>query len=177
MRLFLPLHKEIEKFNLFLVIGVFGMSAEEIVRTYSDMVYKIAYRYAANPTDAEDIYSETFLSYFKKDREFESEEHRKAWLIRVTINCAMDLLGGRTYDDELNEEIAGASEEGTPREDIISLREAIQALPEQQREVITLFYLQDVSVKEIAEILGKSEGTIKSLLFRAREKLRKYLED
>lgn len=64
------------------------MNEELVVKTYADMVYKIAYRYTANPTDAEDVFSETFLAYFKKDRAFESEEHRKAWLIRVTINCA-----------------------------------------------------------------------------------------
>ena len=162
--------------NLCFPTGVLCVNAEEIVRTYSDMVYKIAYRYAGNPTDADDIYSETFLSYFRKDRTFESEEHRKAWLIRVTINCAKELLGKRRYDAELNEEIAGASEE-TPREEILTLRDAIAALPETQREIITLFYLQDIPVKQIAEILGKSENAVKVTLHRARERLREYIGD
>jgi RNA polymerase sigma factor (sigma-70 family) len=81
------------------------MNEEEIVRTYADMVYKIAYRYVANPTDADDVFSETFLAYFKKERTFEEEEHRKAWLIRVTINCAKDLLRSKAPWEELNEEI------------------------------------------------------------------------
>ena len=66
------------------------MNEEAVVRTYADMVYKIAYRYVANPVDADDVFSETFLAYFKKERVFPEEEHRKAWLIRVTINCAKD---------------------------------------------------------------------------------------
>ena len=64
------------------------MNEETVVRTYADMVYKIAYRYVLNQADADDVFSETFLAYFKKERVFQDEEHRKAWLIRVTINCA-----------------------------------------------------------------------------------------
>ena len=153
------------------------MTEEQVVLTYSDMVYKIAYRYTKNPADADDVYSETFLTYFKKERTFESEEHRKAWLIRVTVNCAKDLLSGRGYYEELNEELAGAEEQPLPREDIMSLRDAINALPQHQREVITLFYLQDLTVRQIAEILDKNENTVKVTLSRARDKLREYLED
>ena len=54
---------------------------EQIVRTYADMVYRIAYRYVKNSIDADDVFSEVFLAYFKKERTFENEEHRKAWLI------------------------------------------------------------------------------------------------
>ena len=151
------------------------MDADAVVRTYADMVYKIAYRYVFNPTDAEDVFSETFLRYFKKERTFESEEHRKAWLIRVTINCAKELLSERTQSEELNEEIAGA-EEKTSQDEILALHEAIEALPEHQKEVIKLFYLQELSVREIAEILGKNENTVKVTLSRARERLRSFLE-
>ena len=153
------------------------MNEEQVVRTYSDMVYKIAYRYTKNPTDADDVYSETFLTYFKKERTFESEEHRKAWLIRVTVNCAKDLLTGRGYYEELNEDLAGAEQEALPREEILTLREAIAALPQHQREVITLFYLQDLTVRQIADILDKNENTVKVTLARARDRLREYLED
>ena len=83
------------------------MNEETVVRTYADMVYKIAYRYVADPTDVDDVFSETFLTYFKKERVFHDEEHRKAWLIRVTINCAKDLLRGKSSWEELNETIVG----------------------------------------------------------------------
>lgn len=152
------------------------LNGEEIVRTYSDMVYKIAMRYMHNPTDAEDVYSETFLAYFKKERTFENEEHRKAWLIRVTINCAKDMLSGRTYDVELDEGLTDDKSERTENDEILDLRRAIKNLPEAQREVITLFYLQDLKIKEIADILGKPENTIKVTLMRAREALKTQLE-
>lgn len=152
------------------------LNGEEIVRTYSDMVYKIAMRYMHNPTDAEDVYSETFLAYFKKERTFENEEHRKAWLIRVTINCAKDMLSGRTYDVELDEGLTDDKSERTENDEILDLRRAIKNLPEAQREVITLFYLQDLKIKEIAEILDKPENTIKVTLMRAREALKTQLE-
>lgn len=152
------------------------MNGEEIVRTYSDMVYKIAMRYVRNPADAEDVYSETFLAYFKKERTFESEEHRKAWLIRVTINCAKDMLSGRTYDVELDEGLTDDKGERTENDEILDLRRAIKNLPDAQREVITLFYLQDLKIKEIAEILDKPENTIKVTLMRAREALKTQLE-
>ena len=141
------------------------------------MVYKIAYRYMSNPADAEDVYSETFLTYFKKERVFESEEHRKAWLIRVTINCAKEMLTNRNYSEELNEEIAGAQEEGTPREEILALRDAIRKLPEKQQEIVCLFYLQDLPIRQIAQTLDMNENTVKVTLSRAREKLRTLLEE
>ena len=152
------------------------MNEEQIVRTYADMVYRIAYRYTSNAADAEDVFSETFLAYFKRERSFESEEHRKAWLIRVTINCAKDLLAGRHSDEELNEELVGG-EGHASQEDILTLRQAIDALPQQQKEILTLYYMNDVPIKTIAEILNKNENTVKVTLSRARENLRTYFED
>ena len=152
------------------------MDEEQIVRTYADMIYKIAYRYTSNTADAEDVFSETFLAYFKRERSFESEEHRKAWLIRVTINCAKDLLSARRCDEELNEELISEPQHA-PQEDILTLREAINALPPGQKEILTLYYLNDIPIKTIATILEKSENTVKVTLFRARENLRKYFED
>lgn len=81
--------------------GVFMVSEEFVVRTYADMIYKIAVRYVRDLTLAEDVFSETFLAYFRKERSFESEEHRKAWLIRVTINCAKDALMSRPQTSEM----------------------------------------------------------------------------
>ena len=152
------------------------MNEEQIVRTYADIVYKIAYRYTANTEDAEDVFSETFLAYFKRKRSFESEEHRKAWIIRVTINCAKDLLAKRRNDEELNEELVGG-EGHASQEDILTLRQAIETLPPQQKEILTLYYLNDVPIKTIAEILNKNVNTVKVTLFRARENLRAYFED
>ena len=152
------------------------MNEEEVVRTYSDMVYKIAFRYVRDPDDAEDVYSETFLAYFKKEREFESEEHRKAWLIRVAINAAKTLLSKRSYTEEVNEEILRAEDNSLDTVESLDLKEAIMRLPEHQREVITLFYLQGLSIEQTASVLDKNKNTVSVTLMRAKEALRRYLE-
>ncbi|MCQ2430353.1 MAG: sigma-70 family RNA polymerase sigma factor [Clostridia bacterium] len=152
------------------------MNGEEVVRTYSDMIYKIAYRYVHNQYDAEDILSETLLNYFKKEREFESEEHRKAWLIRVAINESKNVLSKTHYDEEINEELLGGEDEWSGITDAMDLKSAIQKLPEHQREVILLYYMQNLSVNEVADMLGKNKNTVAVTLARARENLRKYLE-
>ena len=148
---------------------------EQIVRTYADMVYRIAYRYVKNSIDADDVFSEVFLAYFKKERSFDSEEHRKAWLIRVTINCAKDLLEQRPQQQQLQEEIL--PDRSMPdRDTYIDLHQAIEGLRPEYREVIKLYYLDDLSVKEISQILNRKENTIKTQLSRARETLRTVLE-
>lgn len=153
------------------------MNAEQVVRTYSDMVYRIAFRYMKNEADAEDVYSEVFLSYFKKERSFESEDHRRFWLVRVTINAAKKTLTAKEYHEEINEEILGAGPANTSREDILDLRNAISRLPDNYREVISLFYLDDLPVKQIAELIGKTENNVKVMLNRARNSLKTLLEE
>ena len=148
---------------------------EQIVRTYADMVYRIAYRYVKNSIDTDDVFSEVFLAYFKKERTFESEEHRKAWLIRVTINCAKDLLGQRAQLQQLHEETL-SDQTARDADTYMDLYKAIEELRPEYREVIKLYYLDDLSVKEIAQILNKNENTIKTQLFRARDTLKSVLE-
>ncbi|MCR5283714.1 MAG: sigma-70 family RNA polymerase sigma factor [Lachnospiraceae bacterium] len=151
------------------------MDAEQVVLTYGDMIYRIAMGYMKNKEDAEDIYSEVFLILFKKEREFESEEHRKAWLIRVTINCCKQVLMKRPILEELNDEIVAPPAKGVSDEEKMDLYKAIANLKDEYRTVIELYYLQDCSVKQISEIMEKPENTVKSHLMRAREKLKEYL--
>ena len=153
--------------------GVLRME-EQIVRTYADMVYRIAYRYVKNSIDTDDVFSEVFLAYFKKERTFESEEHRKAWLIRVTINCAKDFLQQHSQLQQIHEETLPDRTADTDA--YMDLYAAIERLRPEYREVIKLYYLDDLSVKEIAQILDKNENTIKTQLFRARDTLRTILE-
>ena len=148
---------------------------EQIVRTYADMVYRIAWRYVRSPADADDVFSEVFLSFFKKERSFESEEHRKAWLIRVTINCAKDLLEQRSQLQMIQEETL-PDQTAPDATTYMDLHMAIERLRPEYREVIKLYYLDDLSVKEIAEVLNKNENTVKTQLFRARDTLKTILE-
>ena len=148
---------------------------EQIVRTYADMVYRIAYRYVKNPMDTDDVFSEVFLAYFKKERTFESEEHRKAWLIRVTINCAKDFLA-QSSRQQLHEEVL-PDRTVSDVDTYWDLYMAIEQLRPDYQEVIKLFYLEDLTVKQIAQVLDKNENTVKTLLFRARAMLREMIEE
>ena len=154
------------------------MNEEMIVRKYADMVYKIAYRYMGNPTDAEDVFSETFLAYFRKERTFDGEEHRKAWFIRVTINCAKEQLKKRPNWAELDPERDSDEtvyQPGTDQETLLDLRQAVNALKPLYREVICLYYLEELSVSQVAQILGRSENAVKTQLLRGRAALKTYL--
>ena len=64
----------------------------EVIEKYKDMVYRIAFSYCRNRSDADDVFQEVFLRYFRKSPVFENAEHEKAWLIRVTVNCSKSVL-------------------------------------------------------------------------------------
>ena len=155
------------------------MKADEMVRKYSDMIYGVALRYVRNRTDAEDVYSDVFYRYFRRERSFDSEEHRKAWLLRVTVNCSKELVMSRDYHEELDNDMFGGVEitgtAGTSIEDIIALRESLPKLKDIYREVLELYYFMELSVSEIAQMLQRSEGTVKSQLYRGREELKRML--
>ncbi len=151
------------------------MDAEQIVTKYSDMIYGITFRYMGNKEDAEDAYSETFLSYFKKERTFESEEHRKAWLIRVAINCCKKILLSKQYPDDIDEVEVADEERPYSKDEVMDLREAIEKLKPEYKEVILLFYINDMTVKQIADTIDENENVVKLRLSRARKKLKEFL--
>ena len=142
------------------------------------MVYGVAMRYVRNRTDADDVYSEVFYRYFRRERTFESEDHRKNWLLRVTVNCSKDLLTGRRYDDEIDDDMFGDEEfsgSEASREEIMDVRDALKKLKDTYREVIELYYINGFNTREIAFMLQRSENTVKSQLLRGREELKKLL--
>ena len=137
------------------------------VETYADMVYRVCFCHLKNPADTEDIFQNVFMKYMLFDNEFEDEEHKKAWLIRVAINACKDLLKRffrqKTVPlDVLNEQAAYMKE--TDRE----VLEAVLSLPEKYKDVIYLHYYEGYSAAQIGSILGKKENTIYSLLSRGR---------
>ena len=156
------------------------MNAEEIVRKYSDMIYGVAMRYVRNRADADDVYSDVFYRYFMRERVFESEEHRKYWLLRVSVNCSKKYVSRRRNDEELNDDMFGnvpLSGTDTPLEDLMDLRAALAELSEEAREVIELYYLNGLNSREISLMLQCSENTIRARLRRGKEKLRQFLTE
>lgn len=145
---------------------------EKMIEKYSDMVYRLALTRTKSKENSEDVYQDVFLRLSKKLPDFESEEHEKAWLIRVTINCSKNLLNSKflKYKEELKEDITFETKE---RHDIYY---AVQELPLKYRTIIHLYYYENYKINEISKILNIKENTIKSNLSRAREKLKQKVE-
>ncbi len=147
---------------------------EEAVLRFGNLVWRLALARMANVADAEDVYQEVFLRYFRHEDEFESDEHRRAWLIRCTVNRAksalLSLHRRRILPLETAVEIGVEPEN---RE----VYTAVLALPPKYRTVIHLHYFEGMTVAEIADTLGCAEGTVKAQLHRARTQLKEALRD
>ncbi len=155
--------------------GCSSLSAEEIVARYAAVIYRIAFSRLRNVPDAEDITQDVLLKYIRANKSFSDEDHRRKWLIRVTVNAINSLLGSaaRKRSADLKE----AENLPAPEVQESGIAEAIEKLDEKYRLPIHLFYFEDMSIIEIAEMLGCAAGTVKSLLSRGRSKLKKLLEE
>ena len=151
-------------------------STEEIFRTYGDRLFSIAYTVCRNREDAEDALQDTLIRYDSARKEFESEEHVKAWLIRVAINRAKDMRASfwRRSRVDWEEEMAALPFE-EPADSRLFL--AVMQLEEKYRIVIHMFYYEDYGISEIAGILHCPGGTVKSRLSRARALLKNTLRE
>ena len=144
----------------------------EIYDKYKNTVYSVIFNYVKNTDDTNDLHQDVFISLLNSDMEFEGEEHIKAWLIRVAANKCKNFLRSRKHisDEPLSEEIPYFQQQ----EDTELLKMVLQ-LPEKYRIPIHLFYYEDYSIKQIADVLGLPEATVKIRLKRGREKLSKTL--
>ena len=140
---------------------------------YADTVKRICVLHLKNEADTEDIFQTVFLKYALHPGAFSSEEHEKAWLIRVTINACRDLLRSffRSRTVPLEEWTATAAEPGESG----GVLEEVLKLPEQYRNVIYLHYYEGYTAVQIAKILRRNPNTIYTLLTRGRKMLRERL--
>lgn len=147
----------------------------QLVEMYASMIYRIAYTRMQNVTDAEDITQEVLLKYLKAGKTFRDEEHRKMWLIRVTVNTIKSSLTSawRRHTVALDD----VTETSYQQPDLPVLKEKVEKLPERYRLPMYLYYYEELSVKEIAHVIKSTEGTVKSLLSRGRKMLRDELKE
>ena len=149
------------------------VSSDEVIRKYFDMVYKLALSQTKNQTFAEDVTQDVFVRFIQNKDKFESEEHIKAWLIRVTINCSKSVFMSSWFKKTvpLEEDLTFDSPE---KSDVYF---AVQDLPLKYRTVIHLFYYEGYPTAQIAKILNRRESTVRSDLRRGRERLKKILKE
>lgn len=150
------------------------IETEAAIERYADIVYRISILYLRNYADTEDLFQTVFLKYALNTTTFESPEHEKAWMIRVTVNACKDMLRQHSHLQFL----PLSQFEHFPTaiaEDYSDVLEAVRSLPEKYRHVVYLHYYEGYSAPEIGKILGKNPNTIYTHLTRARQLLRQKL--
>ena len=146
----------------------------ELVDKYSSMIFKICYCILCNKDDAQDAVQETLLKYLTKAPEFNSEEHRKAWLIKVSANISKNMLMFRLRKETVN--IDDMKDIGIAENEYCAF-EHIMTLPAKYKIVMTLYYVEGYSAKEISEIIEINEATVRKRLQKGQELLKKELEE
>ena len=155
--------------------------AIRLVENYSDMILKISFTYLKSVSDSEDICQDIFLKLLYHPMNFESPEHEKAWIMKTTINQCKDYLKSAyrrrilSIENVKTENVSTGIEQYSIQEHGIVL-EAVMKLSRNQRLSIYLYYYEEYSIKEISEILGKTENVIASYLSRGRRKMQKLLQ-
>ena len=149
---------------------------QQLIELYQTHLYAAAFNICQNQMDAEDVVQETFVQYYTSKKEFESEQHIRAWLLRVVINKAKNI--SRTFWRKNKCSLDDYMETlSFPNSQSRELFEEVMKLPDKYRIVIHLFYYEDYSVREISNILKISESNVKIRLSRARAMLKDSLKE
>ncbi len=151
-------------------------TVQELVERYGNNLYAAAFSVCRNPEDAKDVVQDTFLQYYMTDKEFENEKHIRAWLIRVAVNKAKNSnksfwKRNKVSLEDYRETFSFETKESE------ELFDAVMKLPEKYRIVIHLFYFEDYTTGEIADVTKISISNVKVRLSRARELLRGLLKE
>lgn len=148
---------------------------EMLINKYSSAVFRCAYSFVNNRSDAEDIMQEVFLKYLVKTPVFNDETHEKAWFLRVTINMSKSYLRSswlkkrEPMDDDVKDEICIEKDP--------ELWAMVKQLPEKYRVVVELHFIEGYTIREISMILKKNQSTVGTWLERGKKQLRKAMED
>lgn len=152
---------------------------EHAIDNWGDTVLRLATVRLNSRVDAEDVYQTVFLKLFQANIRFRDEEHVKAWLLRVTVNCCNDIHRSpwkkrrSEFDDTVAGNLNAPVDEGEIRDEELTL--ALASLTNKQRVAIHLFYFEGYATDEIAQITGERSATVRSHLHRARNTLRREL--
>ncbi len=148
-------------------------TVEGAIDAYAITVYRLAFSHMRNRADADDVFQEVFFRYVRKRPQFTSEEHRKAWFLRVTVNCCKKMYGSPWFKNTvaLDDSIAFETQEEN------RLFCDLARLPAKYRDVIHLFYYEGLSVEEICAALRQKPSAVKMRLMRARKKLKDILKE
>lgn len=152
------------------------LETQALAASYRDRLFAAAFQVCGNAADAEDAAQEALLRYHTSEKQFESEQHIRAWLLRVAINCAKNVSRSFWRRNTVPLEDYMETLEFDSGQSRQIFREVMN-LPEKYRLVIHLYYYEDYSVAEIGEILGLTQSNVKVRLSRGRQLLKKSLQE
>lgn len=149
--------------------------AEFAVDHYGDMIKRISMVHLKSVSDTEDVFQNVFLKYIQSNEVFETQEHEKAWLIRVTINACKDTIKNyfRKNTISLDETLQLQAQIKPEYKEVL---EAVFSLPEKYKDIVYLHYYENYTAPEIALLLKKNVNTIYTLITRAKKLLREKLK-
>ena len=150
-------------------------SIEKAIHAHGDMVYRLAMANLRSVSDAEDVFQDVFLRLAQHEAPFESDEHEKAWLIRVTVNCARSMW--RQWKCRIIAQTAQDTAVPFVSPEESQVDEALSRLPAKYRTVIHLHYYEGYTAEEIARMLSQHPSTIRTQMTRARRMLGKMLKE
>ena len=143
---------------------------------FGDSVYRLALCRLGSEADADDVFQEVFLRLFKSNTDFNDNEHLKAWLLRVTIQRCNDFHKAVNRRQTENIDDCRELSPNIPQ-DYSELWSAVNSLPDNQRTAVHLFYAEDYSTEEIAEVMDCQPSTVRTWLHRGRKELKTMLEE
>ncbi|MFF2480673.1 sigma-70 family RNA polymerase sigma factor [Paenibacillus sp. NPDC058071] len=147
-----------------------------LIKTEEQAMYRIAKAYLKSDAECADAMQETVLKAYKTIRSLREPAYFRTWLLRILINECKRILQYKSKVVTMETEAIDAASESKSKEtEAMDLGEALQSLDEELRVVVSLYYLDDRPLKEVAGLLELPEGTVKSRLYRAREKLARFL--
>ncbi len=158
------------------------MEFDQLVHTYSKFIYQTAYMYVGNRQAAEDITQDVLMQFYRKGAAFRGEASLKTYLMRMTYNCCYDYTHSwknkaMTWIDKLtlksSQNVEALVSQNEERSELL---EAVHALKPHYREVIILYYFNELMVREIADLIKVTENTVHTRLKRAREQLKSNLQ-
>lgn len=151
---------------------------EETILTYQKLVYGIALTQLKRKHDADDVFQEVFLTYFSSDAEFTDEEHKKAWLIRTTVNFCRksNFSSWRLRTVSLNDTDGSEDEFILRTDEETRVFEVLRSLKPRYKTPLYLYYFEDMPVEKIAESLGIKKETVRKQLSRGRQMMKERLE-
>lgn len=158
--------------------------ATELIETYSSELSRLCTSLCNCRQDAEDLFQITWEKVLRNLKKYDESRPFDKWLFRICINAHKDMMKNpfrkkrTSFKSEEDQELFLSSicEKDEMRDEYISLHKAIGNLDTNSRQVITLYYFRDFTTRELSELLGVPEGTVKSRLFKAREEIRKEMQ-